>query len=762
MRGHAGVVAAVFVSLLLPPAEVTIAGAVVAGTPRDAAAGVAPVSHEDPPPRGVRVGVMPSTAELLRSIRKHAALPSGSGPGTTAAPEIAQAPSPSGSPTLPGLWSHTQPSCTGSGADGNRVQVVYVVERGQTNRFKELLPVFLDEIANADDVIAVSSQKTGGGRRVRWVHDPATCLPSVADVTVEPGELTKGNSFESMKTALIAKGFNRLDRKYLVLADAATTCGLAEVFDDPRPATDNLNNGSGNVPATYARVDAACWVTPQGTGSILVHELMHMLGAVQEGGTNYNVNNPFHCTDNYDLLCYGGSLVRVVCPASHEPLLDCNNDDYFNTNPPPGSPLATAWNSARSSFLNSVPALVPPVAVIAGPTAVAAKQSVKLSAAPAAGTTAAAYAWTLPPSGCSVAGGTSAATLSVSCASTGSYQVSVRVDQSDGQIAAATRSLVVTSALAPPPTISVGGPAAVVAGSPMTLTSNVSASLDTSVAWSGLPASCAAPDGVSGTLLTFTCSVAGAFTVTATATQADGQVTSADHSVTISPAPAPPPAPPPPAKPLPVAASSAPIPPLTPAVVSVSPPRITVAGPARVRAGTPAVLTAAGPTVTAWSWSASSPCLVSGTRSARATVTCPTNRATPVTVTVVGRQGDGQATRVVTTVAMGGAAAALTPSFAIPAVILAGQRATLTGTVRFGRTPVRAIVAVESSTDGRSWRRIGTVDTGAAGRLSFVVRPTRSTYFRLSVLVAARSGWRAPAPVTGRVVVRASSTKRYS
>jgi hypothetical protein len=55
-------------------------------------------------------------------------------------------------------------------------------------------------------------------------------------------------------------------------------------------------------------------------------------------------------------MCYNdGSGVPVrpdVCPAAHEPYFDCNKDDYFHTNPPAGSYLATRWNPARSSFLD--------------------------------------------------------------------------------------------------------------------------------------------------------------------------------------------------------------------------------------------------------------------------------------------------------------------------------------------------------------------------------------------------------------------------
>jgi hypothetical protein len=80
---------------------------------------------------------------------------------------------------------------------------------------------------------------------------------------------------------------------------------------------------------------------------------VHNLGGVQNDAPH--ASGGWHCVDEFDIMCYSDTpsypLMHYLCPASQEVLLDCNHDDYYHTNPPADSYLATHWNVANSAFL---------------------------------------------------------------------------------------------------------------------------------------------------------------------------------------------------------------------------------------------------------------------------------------------------------------------------------------------------------------------------------------------------------------------------
>ncbi|HUQ62869.1 MAG TPA: fibronectin type III domain-containing protein [Acidimicrobiales bacterium] len=235
--------------------------------------------------------------------------------------------------------------CDGDGASGYRLQLIYARASNVTDRYNQYAGSFQQWAGAIDSAFSKSAAETGGDRHVRFVHD-ASCNAVIDRVTLS----TSGDdSFSNTLNELRSKGYSRTDRKYLVWADAKVYCGIAQVYYDDSAGQANDSNGSTSVQGELARVDSGCWGQ---ASSAEAHELVHTLGGVQTSAPNATPKN--HCRDEYDRLCYpdgsGGSM-KYVCPSSHEPLLDCNHDDYFSTAPPSGSYLATHWNIANSRFL---------------------------------------------------------------------------------------------------------------------------------------------------------------------------------------------------------------------------------------------------------------------------------------------------------------------------------------------------------------------------------------------------------------------------
>ena len=274
--------------------------------------------------------------------------------------------------------------CYGNGTDGYRVQLVYAREATTTDRFASYEATFREWAARMDDVVNTSAAATGGVRHIRFVTD-SQCRPVITHITLSASAV---NSFDTTLDELDDRGFDRSDRKYLLWVDTPKTkyCGIGILYDDtghdPRPGI-NVHNGNTAYPGLVARVDTRCWGQ---ANMVEVHELLHTLGGVQGAATHLVDSAPHasalgHCTDESDRLCYAdepdgrvrkpsGALTSLTfpCAASHESLLDCNHDDYFHTNPPGGSYLATRWNTAESAWLERSPPAGTPGSAIAGST----------------------------------------------------------------------------------------------------------------------------------------------------------------------------------------------------------------------------------------------------------------------------------------------------------------------------------------------------------------------------------------------------------
>ena len=487
--------------------------------------------HVDPLPAGVSLDDPTDTGTLFERAAADETTPD----GALSAGSI----SPVGTPGIRTLSAHVTPSCSGSGTDGNRVQVLYVHEAGVASRLSSVLPVIRNEIANVDDVFALSAQQTGGQRRVRWVHD-ADCAPVVKNVTLPTGAL--GSDFWATVKAVKAAGYADPHRKYLMFADASKLCGIGTLYDDPS-LTRNANDGAN---ASYARVDATCWSSSH---SVPAHELTHTLGSVLSTAPHATTNG--HCYDESDLMCYddgSGIAMQKVCASAQEQLLDCGHNDYFSTKPPAGSFLAKHWNTASSSFLDDVvvPPPAPPVTLTA---AVKTARTGKAVALTATSTRPVTWRWSTSASACTTSSTVSGRATLV-CPSTVTGAVVVTATATDASTAAkGAGKVTVTMTRAPAPGARLTLPASATAGTAFTAQVAATGTGTLSYTWDGgrctvtgsgakvavtCPAATSASSATSVGSVGSVASVTSRTSVGVLVTQADGQRVRALAGVPVS------------------------------------------------------------------------------------------------------------------------------------------------------------------------------------------------------------------------------------
>lgn len=249
--------------------------------------------------------------------------------------------------------------CEGDGRTGFRIQTLYLSAPGGADNAPAFEAGIQGWLSATNDIYRQNAADTGGLRNLRFVTT-AGCQPSVARVQVSPAALT---SFDQMVVQLTNLGFNRRDRVYLIYMDFddPTACGRGTISPDQRRAG-NLNWN--NVGPSYSVVYLYCW-----DGSTAAHELMHNFGGVQNGAPN--TSRGFHCTDEYDIMCYEdrpGLILTYPCAEAENnfSLLDCGRDDYYNANPTAGSYLAKFWNPTNNRFLiRGAPDTKPPAVRLA-------------------------------------------------------------------------------------------------------------------------------------------------------------------------------------------------------------------------------------------------------------------------------------------------------------------------------------------------------------------------------------------------------------
>lgn len=231
--------------------------------------------------------------------------------------------------------------------------MIYAYPADGEDRYDAVVGSIRDIVSDMDGIFDASAAQTGGTRRPRIVTE---ATESGCRVVVDKVPMTAAgdDNFSNTASELSAAGFGRSDRKYLVFMDSNVICGQGDIWNDDSPGQGNKHNGdqatSPDSDGMVARVDTGCW-----DGHTAAHEITHNMGGVQLSAPN--TSNGWHCVDEYDVMCYSDTpyfpSMRYECTnySVDEFSLDCNKDDYFNTNPSASDYLATHWNVADSAFL---------------------------------------------------------------------------------------------------------------------------------------------------------------------------------------------------------------------------------------------------------------------------------------------------------------------------------------------------------------------------------------------------------------------------
>lgn len=258
-------------------------------------------------------------------------------------------------------------------AEDYHAQIIYARAKDATSRYQEMAPKLRSWFASADGIV----NQEAGRFKVK-ANLKVTCeegevsvieaiLPNTGDYYLNAQQETR----KALTKDLGQAGYNMKNTKYIVWYDGkASGCGGGPCISqqsikgpDDRLSEDNIYNVGPDYAFLY-KVDDATIQELLGTSYdmvapiLMLHEYAHTLGAVQPSAPHATKKEPLskqkHCTDSQtigkggtDVMCKSdgeGEVFGNDCPGFYPFRFDCNNDDYFNPKPEPGSYLATHWN----------------------------------------------------------------------------------------------------------------------------------------------------------------------------------------------------------------------------------------------------------------------------------------------------------------------------------------------------------------------------------------------------------------------------------
>jgi hypothetical protein len=240
------------------------------------------------------------------------------------------------------------------------VKYIYAYPSDQPNRFDAVKTAMQHDAKGiADNYMAAS----GGRKTIRW--DVGTsCGNDYVDIEVvqlpgtqadyEPNTNSHIARIRADLRAAIDPAAGRRD--YAVIADETrdevaegqpvhqdSVLGITESADDDSVGLGNKADRGDRIAIAFGGDKFVGSDLP----GALMHEMLHAFGATSNSAPHSNGFG--HVTDGKDILGTGSAAECPTTPVGGG--IDCNQDDYFNPAPAPGSYLATHWNVFDVVFL---------------------------------------------------------------------------------------------------------------------------------------------------------------------------------------------------------------------------------------------------------------------------------------------------------------------------------------------------------------------------------------------------------------------------
>lgn len=268
---------------------------------------------------------------------------------------------PAGAAPPPTRWCGDGPSALRDRPDvvsGNQVHAVYAIPADGRDRFFELAPAIARDLAAVDDWW--QGQDVGRAPRFDLFSQP-DCDTVFGRLDISFARLAVGaaasSTFEQSVRAAISddlrsRGFSSLTKKYLVFYDGPI--GLDVDFCGVSTRGPNTTGNSFVFVLVREPVlgGGTCGTVGENDWSALTaaHELLHNLGAVQEGAPHACPGGGHICGDPSDIMSRGGSEAGYDDLSAA--LLDPGRDDYYGHS-------GAWWDVADSAWLGpSVATLV--------------------------------------------------------------------------------------------------------------------------------------------------------------------------------------------------------------------------------------------------------------------------------------------------------------------------------------------------------------------------------------------------------------------